>query len=204
MIILLISLYKGREMDLIDRVNALSETIRRTQGSLETEEATKDALIMPFISQILGYDIFDPTEVIPEFTADIGDKNSEKVDYAIMNSGESSILIEVKKAGESLNKKHGHQLFRYFSVTRARIAILTNGIEYQFYTDLDEPNKMDKKPFMVFNLTDFDESLLGELENLSKDSFNIENVLNAAGELKYTRKIKNRLIMHLNNPPRTA
>jgi hypothetical protein len=187
-------------MDLIDRVNTLAAKIRKTRDSLETEEATKNALIMPFISQVLGYDVFDPAEVIPEFTADTGVKKGEKVDYAIMNSGELTILIEAKKAGEPLNKKHGHQLFRYFSVTRARIAILTNGIEYQFYTDLDEPNKMDEKPFMVLNLTDFDESMLGELKKLSKDSFDIENVVNSAGELKYTREIKV-LISELSTDP---
>lgn len=177
-------------MDLIDRVNSLADKIQKVSSTLETEEATKNALIMPFISQVLGYDVFDPSEVIPEFTADTGVKKGEKVDYAINNNGDLTILIEAKKAGESLKKQHASQLFRYFSVTHARIAILTNGIEYQFYTDLDAPNKMDEKPFMVLDFQDFDESMIGELKKLSKGSFDIENVISSAGELKYTRQIK--------------
>jgi len=187
-------------MDLIDRVNSLTDKIQKLGASLETEEATKNALIMPFISQVLGYDVFDPTEVIPEFTADTGVKKGEKVDYAIKNNGELTILIEAKKAGEPLKSQHASQLFRYFAVTHARIAILTNGIEYQFFTDLDAPNKMDEKPFMVLDFLDFDELMIGELKKLSKGSFDIEKVISSAGELKYTRQIKS-LISGLYNEP---
>lgn len=95
---------------------------------------------MPFFS-LLGYDVFDPHEFIPEFTADVGIKKGEKVDYAITKDGKPIILIEAKWCGDNL-EKHGSQLFRYFGTTSAKFGILTNGIIYKFYTDLDESNKM--------------------------------------------------------------
>lgn len=177
-------------MDLIDRIDNISSKIERNRSTLETEEATKNALIMPFISTVLGYDVFDPSEVVPEYTSDVGTKKGEKIDYAIRQNGEIIILIEAKKAGLPLHQNHASQLYRYFSVTHARIAILTNGIDYMFYTDLDAPNKMDEKPFMEINLADFDQSMLPELKKLTKANFDIDSVLDSAGELKYTRQIK--------------
>ena len=114
------------------------------RDSIQTEEATKTSLIMPFFS-LLGYDVFDPNEFVPEFTADVGIKKGEKVDYAIVNEGQPVILIEAKWVGEKLDR-HDSQLFRYFGTTCAKFAILTNGVIYRFYTDLDEQNKMDEKP----------------------------------------------------------
>jgi hypothetical protein len=155
--------------------------------------------VLPFIS-ILGYDIFDPTEVVPEFTADVGIKKGEKVDYAIVRDGKVIMLFEAKKCGTPLNSTYESQLYRYFSVAGARIAVLTDGILYQFYTDLDEPNKMDKKPFMEFNLLDIQEPLVTELKRLSKESFNIEEILSTADDLKYTREIKRILGEQLSTP----
>lgn len=120
----------------------------------------------------------------------MGVKKGEKVDYAVMINGEVVILIECKKSTESLRIEHASQLFRYFSVTNARIAVLTNGQIYEFYTDLDAPNKMDAKPFLVLDLLAIDTSLLAELEKLTKDAFNLDSVLSAAGELKYIGAIK--------------
>ncbi|CAG9001739.1 MAG: hypothetical protein CENE_03765 [Candidatus Celerinatantimonas neptuna] len=120
---------------------------------------------MPFIQRVLGYDVFNPSEVIPEFTADVGLKKGEKVDYALVLDDVVQILIECKKANEELNIKHASQLFRYFSVTNARIAILINGIIYQFYTDLDKTNKMDDKPYLVLDLNSVDQHLIPELKN---------------------------------------
>ena len=145
---------------------------------------------MPFIHNILGYDVFDPTEVKPEFICDIGTKKGEKIDYAIMRDGEIQVLIECKKIGEPLNINHASQLFRYFHVTNARISILTNGQVYHFYTDLDAPNKMDEKPFLEFDLLNIDDNLLPELKKLTKTAFDIESIINAAGELKYVSQIK--------------
>ena len=122
---------------------------------------------MPFIRNVLGYDVFDPTEVLPEFVCDVGTKKGEKIDYAIFKGGELQILIECKKIGEPLNINHASQLFRYFHVTTAKICILTNGRVYKFYTDLDAPNKMDEKPFLELDLLDIDEHAVPELRKLT-------------------------------------
>lgn len=177
-------------MDFIERLDALSKKTKQVAATLTTEEATKNALVMPFLHSVLGYDVFDPEEVIPEFTADTGTKKGEKVDYALIKDGTVQILIECKKFGEPLTSKHESQLFRYFSVTESRLAILTNGSKYQFYTDLNAPNKMDETPFLTLDLLDLDEHVIPEVKKLTKSSFDVESIVNAAGELKYLNQIK--------------
>jgi predicted type IV restriction endonuclease len=134
-------------MDFIDQIQELAARIPKLRENIKTEEATKNALVMPLIN-ILGYNVFDPREVVPEYTADFGTKKGEKVDYAIFKDGGPVILIECKNIDADLDREHASQLFRYFSVTDAKIGILTNGIIYRFYTDLDSPNKMDDKSFL--------------------------------------------------------
>ena len=186
-------------MDFVEQLQALATKTEKLCSLLQTEEATKNALIMPFIN-LLGYDIFDPTEVIPEFIADVGIKKGEKVDYAIKKDGKIIMLFECKHCGGDLNLNHASQLFRYFSVTDARIAVLTNGLTFQFYTDLEAPNKMDEKPFFQVNLLELDDVAITELKKLTKQNFNIDEIVAAAGELKYTRQIKKVFAEQLENP----
>ncbi|GFM48936.1 hypothetical protein ALQ47_02738 [Pseudomonas cichorii] len=187
-------------MDFIERLNALSSKVRQQSASIQTEEATKTALVMPFIHTVLGYDVFDPSEVVPEFICDVGTKKGEKIDYAILKNGEVQILIETKKIGEPLNINHASQLFRYFHVTSARISILTNGRIYKFFTDLDAPNKMDDKPFLEFDLLDMDDHAIPELQKLTKSAFDVDSIINAAGELKYVGQIKREIASQLSQP----
>ncbi len=176
-------------MSLGERLKSLAQRIPTTIPLLETEEATKNALIMPFIAA-LGYDVFNPIEVIPEFTADVGTKKHEKVDYAIKRDGEIMMLVEAKCARDDLNEVHASQLYRYFSVTSARIAVLTNGVVYQFYSDLEEPNKMDAKPFFEVDMLSLRDDAIQELEKLTKPSFDLESMLSAANDLKNLREIR--------------
>ena len=186
-------------MDFIDRIKEISNRIPKQINHIQTEEATKNAFIMPFISA-LGYDIFNPFEVIPEFTADVGTKKCEKVDYAIKKDDEIIILIECKWCGADLHKDHASQLYRYFSATEARFAILTNGINYKFYSDIDEPNKMDSKPFFEFNILEFDEHHIYELKKFTKQKFLLDDILTTASTLKYAGAIKKILEDELKNP----
>lgn len=172
----------------IQQIKTLSSRIERIKDNIKTEEATKTSLIMPLI-QALGYDVFNPEEFVPEFIADVGIKKGEKIDYAIIDSDNPVILIEAKSVHEDL-LKHDSQLFRYFGTTKAKFAILTNGIEYRFYTDLEEPNRMDTKPFFIFNLLEFRDNDVYEIAKFRKNVFNVENVLTTASELKYTSEIK--------------
>jgi hypothetical protein len=193
-------LSKEHDMEFIERLNALSAKIRQQGSAIKTEEATKIAFVMPFINSVLGYDVFDPSEVTPEYICDIGTKKGEKIDYAIMKNGEIQILIECKKIGEPLHINHASQLFRYFHVTTARISILTNGQVYRFFTDLDAPNKMDEKPFLELDLLDLDEHALPELQKLTKSAFDVDSIISAAGELKYIGQIKKEMASQFSQP----
>lgn len=152
-------------------------------SELLTEEATKNALVMPML-RALGYDVFDPSIVVPEFTADFGTKKGEKVDYAIKINGEVAILFECKPAQTDLATIHASQLYRYFSVTKSRFGVLTNGKEWRFYTDLDSPNKMDEKPFFIFSIQDHNDQDIGELEKFSAGNFSVDGIISAASDLK--------------------
>ncbi len=189
-------------MDLIefsDKINVLSARIRDLKEHATTEESTKIALINPFL-QVLGYDTSDPRVVCFEFIADTGTKKGEKVDYAIKRDNEIIMLIEAKKAGGPLDANKANQLHRYFHNTSARIAILTNGICYEFYSDLDKENVMDEKPFMIFDFENVDERLVSELRKLANENFNVDAALVAAQDLKHMRQIKNILKNEFHSP----
>lgn len=186
-------------MDFIENIKALSARINKKIPNVKTEEATKNALIMPFINT-LGYNVFDPSEVMPEFTTDVGTKKGEKVDYAIMKDGKPIMLFECKSVNSDLGKEQASQLYRYFSVSEAVIGVLTNGIEYKFFTDLEEKNKMDLKPFLEFNILKIRDPIVEELKRFRKDSFLIDEIAEAASELKYTKEIKGILGDELNTP----
>ena len=186
-------------MDFIDEIKALASRIPDISDKIKTEEATKNALIMPLIN-ILGYNVFDPAEVTPEFTADVGTKKGEKVDYAIFKDGAPIMLIECKSIDADLDKEHASQLFRYFNVSEARVGILTNGIIYRFYSDLESTNKMDEKPFLEIDLANIKEPLLDELKRFKKESFNIDELATVASELKYAKEIKHILLKEMMAP----
>ena len=187
-------------MELLDRLILLQRKFAEMSSSIQTEEATKNAFIMPFLQSVLGYDVFDPKEVVPEYVCDLGIKKGEKIDYAIFSRDTVQMLVECKKCGEELNINHASQLFRYFHATSARIALLTNGRHYWFFTDLEAPNKMDEKPFLTLDSTDIDEHLLADLAKLTKSNFNLESVVSTAGELKYISQLKKELAVLLAAP----
>lgn len=186
-------------MSFVDKIKVLSDKAIRLGGQLETEEATKTALVMPFVAA-LGYDVFDPMEVVPEFTADVGTKKGEKVDYAIKVNGEVAILIEAKQARTDLDLEHASQLYRYFSVTKARIALLTNGVVYRFFSDLDAPNKMDARPFLELDLANLRLDIVSELRKMSKEAFDLEKMLSAAASLRDLDAIRRTIAGQLEEP----
>lgn len=186
----------------IDKVKAdlkqVGKRVADLSQSITNEEQTKNAFIMPFF-QALGYDIFNPLEFVPEFTADVGIKKGEKVDYAIILDGEPQILIECKSITENLTK-HDSQLFRYFVTTKSKFGILTNGREYKFFTDLDEPNKMDTTPFLTIDVTDIKENQFTEIIKFHKENFDIDNIVSSASELKYLNNLKAFLTENITTP----
>ena len=186
-------------MDFADALRDLSNRIPQQLTHISTEEATKNALVLPFIAS-LGYNVFDTREVTPELTADVGTKKGEKVDYAVMRDGEPIMLVEVKCTGTSLDKCHASQLYRYFSVTSARFGVLTNGVTYRFFSDLDAPNKMDSKPFLEVDLTRLEDGQVAQLKKFAKSNFDVDGILETASDLKYTSEIKKILAHEMTEP----
>ncbi len=185
-------------MQLQTQLKALAEKIGKLKDQITTEESTKHAFVLPFINA-LGYDTFNPIEVVPEFTADIGLKKGEKVDYAIFQDGQPILIIECKSWKEKLDA-HNSQLIRYFHASKTRFALLTNGIEYRFYTDLEATNKMDEKPFLEFDITTLKEGTVHEITKFHKSNFDVEKIVDNASALKYTKELKKLILAELQSP----
>jgi len=186
-------------MELNSQLKGLAEKVENLKKHIDTEESTKHAFVLPFIN-ILGFDTFNPIEVVPEFTADLGLKKGEKVDYAIFQNGEPILIIECKHWNSELNVHNSSQLFRYFHTTKTRFSLLTNGITYKFYTDLVEPNKMDEKPFLEFDITKLKDSTIREIEKFHKSNFDVNQIIGNASVLKYTSELKHLIENELKNP----
>lgn len=184
-------------MDLKESLKQIAERAKQ-RTLISTEEATKNAFVMPFI-RALGYDVFNPLEVVPEFVADIGLKRGEKIDYAILQNGEPILLIECKHWKADLDIHNG-QLLRYFHTSKAKFGLLTNGVTYRFYSDLIETNRMDEKPFLEFDITELRDSHLEEIRKFHKAIFDVDNILASASELKYARELKQLLQQEFNSP----
>jgi len=187
-------------MSVDEQLRVLSDRIKTHSSAMLTEEAVKTAIVLPFL-HALDYDVFNPNEVVPEFSADAVGKKGEKVDYAIKVDDEIRILIECKPIATSLEKHHLAQLYRYFSVTSAKFAILTNGRTFQFHTDLEAPNKLDDRPFLTFDLSDLQGQLTAELKKFAKAEFSVDGIMQSAHRLKYTSAIKKAIVGIMEEPP---
>lgn len=186
------------ELELKTKLEQLYSRVESLKDQINTEEATKNAFIMPFL-QILGYDVFNPTEVIPEFVADIGTKKGEKVDYVIKKDEQVILIVECKHWKENVDA-YTSQLHRYYHVTDTRFAIITNGIIYNFFTDLEKPNVMDNNPFLTVNLANLKDSTIKELVKFTKATFSLDNILESAEALKYVRAFRNEFEKEMQGP----
>lgn len=185
-------------MDFKEKLTALAERVARQKEEVRTEEATKTSFILPFL-QTLGYDIFNPSEVRPEADCDYGTKKDEKIDYLISIDNAPVMLIECKHWSADLDK-YKAQLFRYYAVSKAKFGILTNGIVYKFFTDLDKGNVMDDKPFFEVNLCDLKESHIEKLKEFSRERYNTDTILNSATEMKYVNAFRSMVAQMMQNP----
>lgn len=185
-------------IEFADAVKNFANTVQQRKATCLTEEATKMSLIVPMF-QILGYDVFNPTEFCPEYIADVGIKKGEKVDYAILINGEPHILIECKACTEELDN-HASQLYRYFGTSTAKYGILTNGIIYRFYTDLEEDNKMDMVPFLEIDMLNLKDNAITNLKKFTKENYDKDTIFSTAEELKYSKLIKDQLLKLMEEP----
>lgn len=164
----------------IEDLKTLASRASEIKEYIKSEEGSKTSLVLPMLG-ILGYDVFNPKHLMAELTADVGIKRGEKVDYALMSSGQPKLIIECKKIEDKLEESSVSQLFRYFTALRVKFGVLTNGIVYKFYSDLESSNIMDGTPFFEFNLISHTHadieflmrfkkgSLVGQMKSLIKE-----------------------------------
>ena len=186
-------------MSFEDELKEFTKTIHGKLEHIDSEETTKIALITPFL-RLMGYDTTNPAEVKAEYTADVGTKQGEKVDFALIQENEPIIFIECKSAANKLSDENISQLYRYFSITDIQIGILTNGVEYKFFTTGEDNNRMDEKPFLDLDLTNLTKKDIKELEKFKKTNFNVDEVVSRADNLKYRNLIKKTLLSEFENP----
>lgn len=182
-----------------NKLQIFSNQVTERKQVVTNEEMTKQSLIIPFL-QLLGYDVFNPLEVKPEYDADFGFKKGEKVDYAIFQNNEPIIFIEAKAVNEKLNLHNG-QLARYFNATPSvKVAILTNGIEYHFFTDLTKENIMDRSPFYTFNIESFNDIDIENIEKFQKGKYKSGSIITLAEDLVYFSSLNVTLKELFKNP----
>jgi len=186
-------------------VARLAEQVKQRLNKVVGEEATKQALILPFFA-VLGYDVWDPTEVMPEYVADFAVKKAgqfEKVDYALAINSTIVMVVEAKDRSQKA-EAHDGQLGRYFNgLLAAKVAIVTNGVEYRFFTDLRAPNVMDKEPFFSFNILKYDSKEIENLKLFHRDNFDIEAIGKHAEEMVYLEAMTNLVGNLLRSPSET-
>ena len=180
-------------------VTEFAEKAKTLKPHIQSEEATKTALIMPFFQQVLGWDVFNPQEFAPEYKANFKSNGNDRVDFAILLDDKPVILIEAKYIGESL-ESHIGQLSGYYAPTEAKFAVLTNGLQYRFYSDIMKKNIMDTVPFLDIDLLALDVRAVAELEHFSKCLFNIDTVAVRAFELLYENIMYARLSKEIESP----
>lgn len=183
-------------MGLYDSVIELATHVAEKKGMCNSEEATKTSFILPFL-KVLGYDIFDPTEVVPEVTRAI--KGNDRVDYVIQRNNTDLMLIECKHWDKNLDN-YVSQLQSYYSASDAKIGILTNGIEYRFYTETAKANLMDGAPFFVFCMDDVTGESINTLELFCRDRFEPNTILIEAKRLISKTRLHELVERELTNP----
>ena len=192
-------------MDFIDKMKALQSHVEKQAKIIEMdeapkEEATKSALVLPFINDVLGYDIRNLNEVRPEYSIDNAGKKDQHVDYAILKDGKPIILIECKCCTEDLARKDIAQLRDYYpKIEGAKFGILTNGIIYKFYTDLEKENILDVDPFLELDVLNIKEPVIAEVKNFAKPT-DIDSIYATAQGLKYKEGIKKVLEREFDKP----
>lgn len=190
-------------MGLFEDLRNLSEQVKKRKDYIQGEEATKHSLVLPFL-QVLGFDVYDPREVKPEYVADFATKLSgkqlRKVDYALYVRGELSIFLECKAVDVAVEDQEG-QLAQYFNSTPSvKLGIITNGIQYRFFTDLRLQHIMDSEPFLDFNILSFTEREAEALKPLTKESYNGSSVQRYAEEIISAEKVTALIGELLTNP----
>lgn len=189
-------------MAFVDALNRHAEQVRARMNHCQGEEAAKQALVVPLL-HVLGYDVFDPREVRPEYVADFAVKKQgqfEKVDYALFIDGSPIAFIECKAVGSAL-EDHDGQLSRYFNATPSvRLAFITDGVRLRAFTDLRTPNIMDPKPWLSVDLLSLKPAEIDALRRFRKSDFSADEIIGLAEEMVYYNTMVEYLGVNLREP----
>ena len=148
----------------------------------------------------LGYDLSDPAQVVPEFTCDVGGKKGEKVDYALKVGDQVALLVECKSTKSELSIRHASQLYRYYGASEAKFAVLTNGVIYKFFSDLNAANKMDDHPFLEIDLCNLSKGDAKALARFQREGFDAAAAAEAAANLQMQSAVEAALLEELSTP----
>lgn len=166
-------------MRFVEDIATLCKQVREISEYVFGEEQTKLSLILPFI-KALGYDIHNPKEVITEYTADFARRRSgrfEQVDYALFIDKKPVMFVEAK-ARTARPEDHDGQLRRYFNASvPTKVAFVTNGLIYRFFTDSCHLNIMDEQPFFTFEILAHKVIDVRKLELFQRQKFNAEFIM---------------------------
>ncbi len=182
--------------DVKNEAERFEAQVPQFEDKRQTEATTIIAFVTPFI-RMLGYDTSNASEVLAETSPDEAAGRNEKIDLAIFKDDQPLMVIECKRYGEDVlidDNPHYQQLLKYYQHSKAKIGILTNGIEYAFYTDSEAPGHLDREPFFIFNVLRYSESDVNNLRTFTKSEYTEESVQNLAMRQTYleglTRAIK--------------
>ena len=160
-----------------------------------SEAQTKNSLIEPFL-RCLGYDPSHPQQVMLEVATELGGK----IDYVLTGEANVKIAVEAKKAGISLSQKETNQLRSYFTFSEAVAAILTNGIDYWLFTDLNKTNVMDSESYHKIDVTELNDRDIDHLEALTKSRVQQSAVREQAQREHYRTRVNEIVDRELNSP----
>lgn len=186
------------------RLRELAERALRFPSNM-SEKDTERALVEPFIDA-LGYDSRDPEEVRSQFEISIGSM-ALRCDYAIMQRGHPSILIECKRASARLDDPG--QLSSYFAqLPSAMVGIYTNGLQYLLYAERvhGRVKRMDEVPFLKFDLRDFDATAASMASRCAKHNMGADpdGFVRWLNGLRYEQTVERRLRHELTEEPSDA
>ncbi len=153
-------------------------------------------------SDILGYDTSDQNQFRAEYSVKIGAKTFW-VDLAVLDQTppQPIIFIECKSLDSKLQDGDREQLSSYCNMKKSvKFGILTNGYEYQFYTDLDHKNVLDEQPFLSFNLETDTNEYLEHLQTFTRQNFDATEAHLLAERLSYRPKVLDYFERERKNP----
>ena len=185
-------------MSFQQNLSLLQQQIHRFKSQVPNKEAAKLAFVLPFI-ECLGFNIRDPYEVKPGYSLNIDCTDSQRIDYCMIVNDAPAFLLACENPSLPLDIMKS-PLYPCFSRIACKFAILTNGIEYHFYSDLEVDGILDSRPFFSVDLEGLSASQVEGLSRFQKDVFNPKEILVAVTNLKFRRDLKEALYQELVNP----